>query len=379
MKVRTRDFIYTTDDLFFASTNYIHPEDRFISFLRYIPDENGDREKNGKTYSKVTSEEAYDYLKKNHPDYLYFCEVSQVEMMGVPHIKVKEIIKPEERLAEIKKAEEKKPSDNLLIKKLLKVADFFHCKARIDYNNLGISGSILPNLQKDGVSDIDFVVYGLKNHRKAMKTFEEFKNKEVKIKKLKKNEAWEIEEEGEEEKEEIITLNPIQDSYWERIYNKRMKDSSLTKEEFCWYEDRKNNRGIIEGTLFDILATRNWGEIQGTWGDTKYEPIGIAKIEATIENAIASYDNPASYKVKNLDILEADEGNRNNIGKINEIVSFTHTYAGQAIEEERIIAKGKIEKILKDIDGERIENYRLVVGTTRESIDEFIKLKNLPK
>ena len=32
MKVRTRDFIHTTDDLFFASTNYVHPTNRFISF-----------------------------------------------------------------------------------------------------------------------------------------------------------------------------------------------------------------------------------------------------------------------------------------------------------------------------------------------------------
>ena len=103
MKVRTRDFIYTEDDLFFASTNYIHPENRFISFLRYIPDENGDRIKNGKMYSKVNSTEAYDYLRENHPEYLYFCDITQVEMMGVPYSKVKEIIKPEERLAEIKK------------------------------------------------------------------------------------------------------------------------------------------------------------------------------------------------------------------------------------------------------------------------------------
>lgn len=365
MKVRTRDFIYTKDDLFFASTNYIHPEDRFISFLRYIPDENGDRSKNGRTYSKVTSEEAYDYLRKNHPEYLYFCEVSQVEMMGVPHNKVKEIIKPEERLAEIKKAnqeEKEEISDNPLIKKLLKVADFFHYKAGIDYNNLGISGSILPNLQKDAVSDIDFVVYGLKNHRKAMKTFEEFKDKEVKI-----------------QIDEKITLNSIQDSYWERIYNKRMKDSSLTKEEFCWYEDRKNNRGIIEGTLFDILATRSWDEIQGTWEDTRYEGVGIGKVEATVEDAIASFDNPATYRVKDLDVLEVDNGNKNAIDQINEIASFTHTYAGQAIEEERIIAKGKVEKVLKDIDGKTEESYRLIVGTTRESIDEFIKLKKFPK
>ena len=371
VKVRTRDFIYTTDDLFFAATNYIHPKDRFISFLRYVPDENGDREKNGQRYSKVTSEEAYDYLKNYHPDYLYLCEVTKVEMMGVPQNKIKEIIKPEERLGEIKKSEEKNPSNDPLIKKLLKVADFFHYQAGIDYNNLGISGSILPNLQKATVSDIDFVVYGLENHRIAMKTFEEFKDKEIKIKKIEKNKTGK--RENGEEREEKITLNSIQDSYWQRIYDKRMKDSSLTKKEFCWYENRKNNRGIIEETLFDILATRNWDEISGSWGDTVYEPIGIALIEATIEDAIASFDNPATYKIKDLKVLEAIGEEKKIIEKITELVSFTHTYAGQAIEEEIIIAKGKVEKVIKNKD----IGYRLVVGTTRESIDEFIKLKNI--
>ena len=98
MKVRTRDFIYTTDGMYFASTNYIHPEDRYISFLRYIPDENGDREKDGIKYRKVGSQEAYSYLRENYPDYLYFCDVTNVEMMGVPLEKVERIIKPEERL-----------------------------------------------------------------------------------------------------------------------------------------------------------------------------------------------------------------------------------------------------------------------------------------
>jgi predicted nucleotidyltransferase len=366
LKIRTRDFIYTTDDLLFASTNYIHPKDRFISFLRYVPDKNGDRAKNGKRFSKVTSEEAYHYIRKNHPEYLYFCEVNQVEMMGVPINKMKEVIKPEKRLSEIKKQEKEAPSKSLIIKKLLKLADFFHYKAGISYDNLGISGSILPNLQKTTVSDIDFVVYGLKNHKKAIATFKEFKDKEIKI------------NNNEEKKEEKIILNSIQGIYWEQIYNKRMKDSSLTKKEFYWYENRKNNRGIIEGTLFDILATRNWDEIQGVWGDTKYQGLGTATIEATIEDAIASFDNPAIYKVKDLKILEIESVNINSITQIREIISFTHTYSGEAIEKERIIAKGKIEKVLKDNGKEIKKYYRLVIGTTRESIDEFIKLKNMP-
>ena len=27
-------------------------------------------------------------------------------------------------------------------------------------------------------------------------------------------------------------------------------------------EKRKNNRGVVDGTLFDILATRKWDEIR---------------------------------------------------------------------------------------------------------------------
>lgn len=217
-QVRTRDFIYTTDGLFFASTNYVHPDDRFISFLRYIPDSNGDREKDGKKYRKVTSDEAYNYLRENHPDYLYFCDVTNVEMMGVPKDKVAEIIKPEERLAELRDAFNKgeKLKNPEIMAKLMDVSDFFHYVAGVPYENLGISGSILPGLHKEDVSDIDFVIFGLENHRKAMKAFRENKGKNVHI----------------DEVDKDITVNGIVDEFWEKVYNKRMKDSSLTMDEF---------------------------------------------------------------------------------------------------------------------------------------------------
>lgn len=354
-KVRTRDFIYTTDGLFFASTNYIHPNNRYISFLRYIPNENGDREKNGKKYSKVTSEEAYSFLKENYPEYLYFCDVTNVEMMGVPHEKVKKIIKPEKRLEEIKKQYEnnEKLKNPEIIAKLIDVADFFHYIAGISYENLGISGSILPGLQKEDISDIDFVVYGLENHKKAKDTFAKYKNQPVYIKELDKS----------------IQLNQIEDQFWERLYNKRMKDSSLTKEEFCWYESRKHNRGTINGTLFDILSTRNYDEIEGEWGDTVYEPMGISKIECTIKSAISAFDNPAVYKVKNVKILEGIDVD------ITEVASYTHTYAGEALDNEIVYCKGKLEKV---ITKNKEDSYRIVVGTTRESIDEYVKLKEIP-
>jgi len=336
MRARTRDFIHTHDNLFFATTSYLHPDDRILSFLRYIPDKNGDRSRNGLKYSKVDTNQAYKFLGEKHPEYIYDDEIKGVKMMGVPLDKIQGILKPEKRLEEIMGSN----NNNDLLKKVVKLADIFNECANIPYSKMGISGSILPGLYDLAVSDLDFVVYGLKNHQKAIDTFGEVKDKS--------------------------DLMSISDEYWMRLYEKRIKDSSLSYEEFQWYEKRKNNRGVIDGTLFDILATRDWAEIKGKYGDERYESMGNATIQCRVKNAIASFDNPAIYKIEDVNILEGQEVN------ITEIASFTHTYSGQAKDGEEIIAKGKLEKVTG-----KNERIRLVVGTTREAINEYIKLRRL--
>ena len=333
MKARARDFIYTKDNLFFATTSYLHPEDKILSFLRYVPDPNGNRSKNGQRYSKVDSKQAYEFLGKKYPEYL-FGQGEGLKMMGVPLDKVEKILKPEERVKEILNSID----NDELLKKVVKLVGIFHDQADIPYSKMGVSGSILPGLYDPAVSDIDFVVYGLKNHRKAMDTFGEIKDKS--------------------------DLKSISNEYWMRLYEKRIKDASLSYEEFQWYEKRKNNRGVIDGTLFDILSTRNWDEIKGKYGEEKFESMGTAIIECKVSDAMAAFDNPATYRIEDVDILEGQDVD------ITEIVSFTHTYSGQAKEGEEIIAKGKLEKVI----GKTVK-YRLVVGTTREAIGEYIKLK----
>lgn len=336
MRARPRDFIFTRDDLFFATTTYLHPDDRILSFLRYIPDSNGDRILDGKRYSKVDSQQAYNFLGEKYPEYLFDCEITNVQMMGVPLERVESILRPNNRLNEIMASERR----DSLLEKVVKLAETFQEYTSISYDNMGVSGSILPGLYDPRVSDIDFVIYGLKNHRDAMEAFAE----------IKRNNG---------------ILKGIEGDYWEKLYKKRIKDSSLSYEEFRWYENRKHNRGIIDGTLFDILQTRAWNEVSGTYGATTYEPMGCAEIECTVTDALAAFDNPAVYKVEDVEIINGPEV------PVSEIASYTHTYAGQVREGELIIARGKLEKVIGKTVG-----YRLVVGTTRESLGEYIKLKD---
>ncbi len=275
-------------------------------------------------------------------------------MMGVPLDKVDKIIKPEDRLKTIRKGLDEKVSKDVR-EKLIDLSDFFHYIAGIDYDYLGISGSTCPGLQKAEISDLDFVIYGLENHKKAINAFKKYHDQEVEV--------------GEDENKRNIVLNPIQNEFWQHLYEKRIKDDSLKKEEFCWYEARKFNRGVIRGTLFDILCTRNMDEVEGKYGDTKYIPLGIAKIECTITNDLKSMDNPAVYEitdVKHLDGIEEE---------ITHLASLTHTYAGEVLDGERVIARGKVEKVITE---GKNPSYRILVGSTRESIGEYIKLKEKP-
>jgi predicted nucleotidyltransferase len=336
MRVRIRDFIYTSDDLYFATTAYLHPEDRILSFLRYVPDKNGERSKNGRKYTKVDSKQAYKFLSSKYPEYLYNCDITGIKMMGVPLNKVKEILHPEKRLKEIIN----NSNNNDLLNKVVKLSDIFHEHARIPYSKMGVSGSILTGLYDPSVSDIDFVIYGLRNHRKALETFGKIKDK--------------------------TDLKSISDKYWAQLYKKRIKDTSLSYEEFRWYEKRKNNRGVIDGTLFDILLTRDWNEIKGKYGEEKFESLGTAMVKCRVKDAMAAFDNPAVYKIEDVNILEGRDVD------ITEIASFTHTYSGQVKEGEKIIVRGKLEKVTGPNS-----RYRIVVGTTRESIGEYIKLKEL--
>lgn len=341
MMIRPRYFIETKDNLFFAINTYYHPKNKYIAFLRYIPCADGDRELNGTKYKKVSSKEAYEYLKENHPNYLFYWNVENKKMMGVPKEDVLKIHSPILKLREILKSKDKDP----YFSKVRLLANIFHEEANIDYDNMGITGSTLAGLQKSETSDIDFIIFGLDNHKKARELYGRLKN------------------------DDKSPLNKIEGDFWRKVYHKRIKDNSMSFDEFKWYESRKNNRGLIKGTLFDILSTMNPEDLD-IEEDVYYKQIGSMKIRCKISDDSKSFDTPSIYSVSNVEILNGPHIN------IKKIISFTHTYAGEVKNNEQVIASGVCEEVSHQRDNEK--TYNLIIGTTRESINEYIKLENKP-
>ncbi len=307
IKTRLRDFIITKDDWIFAVADYFHP-DGIRSTFRYVPDENGERELDGIRYKKYDFDVAFDFMRENRPEWVQDVHV-------VPENEVKRLLHPSECIPQLVETDHRVAA----IVEVLK-------DAGIPLSQMGVTGSLLPGLQNE-TSDVDFVVYGKDwfTARDAIAA--------AKLSSNSNSKAGSIED--------------IDDAMWQRIYEKRIPEISF--DEFIVHEKRKGNRGMVDGTYFDLLFVRDWDQIKEPMQRGK--DIGIMKIEATVTNADFAFDSPSVYKV------DHDE--------IDHVLSYTHTYAGQALVGEVIEAQGMVEQVG--------DMKRLVVGTSREPKGEWIR------
>lgn len=299
MRARIRDFFETKDGWIFAVADYNHPEG-LRSMLRYVPDERGEREANGKRYRKLDFDPAFEFLRKERPSYVR-------DLHTVPESDVLRLYQPSVGLQAVAKR------DTRVNKIATILAD-----AGVPQTEMGITGSMLIGLNGP-TSDIDFVVYGpwwwkardIINAAKAG---------------------------GEIQDLDLAT--------WQKIYKKRKPETGF--DEFMLHEKRKGNRGMVDGTYFDLLFTRDWSQIEP---QMKGKQLGPRKIVATVTDARFAFDSPAIFR------LDHDE--------VSEIFCYSHTYAGQAREGEVVEAQGVLE--------ETAAGLRLVVGTTREAKGEWIR------
>ena len=299
MKARIRDFFETIDGWIFAVADYSHPEG-LRSLLRYVPDAAGERVANGKRYRKMDFDPAFEFLRQKRPDYV-------ADLHVVPQEDVLKIYRPSEGLLAVAKRD---PRVRTIVGLL--------AEGGVPREQMGITGSMLMGLHSPS-SDIDFVVYG-PLWWKARDIIARAKA------------------EGK--------IDDLDEATWRKIYSKRKPEISF--EEFMRHEARKGNRGMIEGTYFDLLFTREWSQIHQ---QPAGRPAGERRIEAKVTNADFGFDSPAIFRLDHPEVKE--------------IFCYSHTYAGQALPGETIEAKGVLE--------ETIHGLRLVVGTTREARGEWIR------
>lgn len=325
VRAREGDFIETHNRLIFDVKGFIHPPNRIIAFIRYHPCPEGDREKNRVRYSKIYSlADRYRFLEENNPNYLRYNPVFDEKLPEIQFNDVKHHYDPVKRLIELKS---EKDIDELE-EKSLEIIERIERHSSISYNELGISGSLLVGLHRSD-SDIDLIVNGSKNSIKVYNAVSELYS------------------------DERSGFSKYDLEGLKKLYTFRVKDTKISFKKFVRHEKRKILQGVFKGNDFYIRCIKDWNEMTEKYGDFLYQSKGYAKINALICDDKESIFTPCSYEIEDVTVSEGA-----NVEQIKKIVSFRGRFCEQVKVGEKILAQGKIEKVISNND----IYHRLLLG-----------------
>jgi predicted nucleotidyltransferase len=305
-----KDFIQTKEGLIFAVVSYQDHDNKIGCFLRYVPDGDG--------WLKVDTQQANALLQDSFPQYLYHSNKVDAEFHAVSLQDITHHHQPEQRLNELLQRE---PKDEIEKKchKLIPVLQQFGVKIE----TLGLTGSMLINQQKPS-SDIDLVVYGREAFQQTRRAIQQAIESGLVHK---------------------LDISLMQDNFERR-------NSDLGFDEFSWHEDRKFNKAAIENSKFDIGMVCLDNEKEADLDH--YQKLGPRTFRAQVIDDKRAFDFPACY------LINDDE--------TPVVLSFTHTYVGQAQQGELIEISGMVERNIST------GQCRIIVGSSREAQGEYIKV-----
>jgi predicted nucleotidyltransferase len=300
-----RDFIETSAGLVFAVVDGRPEAGRVLGFLRYVREDGRLR--------KLRSAEADAWLAGHAPEYRFRSSRLDAPLHGVPLDRIARHYRPRERVRELLAAAPRDVIEARAVRWLRLMEG-----QGLDLAAAGITGSVLIGAQNPA-SDLDFVLYG----REAF-----FATRQR---------VGELIQAGE--------LAAPDAAAWREAYARR--GCALGFEEWLDHERRKLNKGLIEGTKFDITLLTETDPPTGP-----FRKLGPAILRAEVADAARAFDFPAVYRLRHPEAEEA--------------WSFTQTYAGQAEAGETVEIAGHLEA---GPDG----RVRIIVGSSREAPGEWIR------
>jgi predicted nucleotidyltransferase len=312
------DYLETKDDhLFFDIKGFHHPRDRKICFLRFVPDQNGERIKEGRKYRKIYSlNERYLKLEEDYPQFIFFSKELDLKVQSVKNEDIEKIYAPKEyyNSLSLKKELTKLELHSINFCKLL-ITD-----GSIPKDAIGISGSPMIGLDLAD-SDIDIIVYGTR----ASLEFQE------KLKQI------------------LLAPNACRAynlSEYKPHYEWRVGGSNISFKSFLKSEKRKLHQGKYYGIDFFIRYIKSPNDWKGTYYDYQFKNLGRIKVKANIIDSTNSIFTPCSYEINCIKVLESKIiGNNIKLKNLSEVSSFRGRFCEQAIEGESVLVEGKLEEV----------------------------------
>ena len=298
-------FVITIDNLIFEIKGIVHPRNRVIAYLRYVPttSEAYDLDVG---YRKVYAlDERETYLQNNYPSYLWFSESHGRIVQSVPNDKIKFMFDPVDCLASLRNctgqiSDLEQASVNLS-EKLVKVTG-------IEWADIGLTGSQLVGVARKD-SDIDLVVYGLD----ACKKFYSSLSRNI---------------------TSIMGIERYAGTLLDKHVSFRWGAHENLKPILREIERVKILQGLFEGVHFFVRLVKTPNDFDYVYGDISYRMKGQKLVSGKVVDYSDSIFTPCEY------LVECDE-----LPNLRKLVSYRGRFTEQISEIKSFEALGRLEMV----------------------------------
>lgn len=298
-------FVTTLDNLIFEIKGIVHPRDRVIAYLRYVPVPS-DTSSSDTMYKKVYAlDERETYLQSNYPSYLWFSESHGRVVQSVPYDRINSILDPVECLMNLRNCNDEiselEQASVSLVEKLVK-------STGIDWSDIGLTGSQLVGIARKD-SDIDLVVYG----SDACQKF--YSNLYRNIASIVGVERY---------------TGPILDEHVSFRWGAHENLKSILRE----IEQVKVLQGLFEGFHFFVRLVKTPDDLDYVYGDVSYQMKGQQLVSGKVVDDSDSIFTPCEYLVE-------CEGFPN----LRKLCSYRGRFTEQIWKEMSFEALGRLEMV----------------------------------
>lgn len=339
---RDRDYLITPEGFIFAVIGNLHPADRVVAYLKYIPDEHGKWGRDHSRYRRALQHynvpsvmDSMRFLRARAPEYVFESSVHGIALPAVPIDRIAEHLRPEERLLQLKSSQDR----DELERKTLRLVELISHRVDLPVGSLGVTGSVLARIHVPAFSDIDLVVYGFNNALRVRTLLQNLRESSS------------------------GTVRRLTGASREKWITERVRSTPLTRENAIALLARKWNIGLFEGTEFSVHAVHTESEVSERYGDERYVPVGIVNATARVAESSESLFMPAVYRIESVKLKGSFSAYT-----VDRIVSFEGLYADTAAQGETVSCRGKLERV-ESSSGLR---HRIVVGSPEAQGTDFI-------
>ena len=309
-------FVKTSDNLIFEVKGVVHPHDRIIAYVRYVPDL--DSPSSDSSFRKIYDlREREEYLSDGFLGYLWFSKTHGRVLQAVPHKKIVRVLNPIEHMNQIRN------DKSALSIATSNLVELLLNHTRIDRMEIGITGSQLVGVATE-TSDIDLVVYGESTCRKF---YNRLRKDFDKIPRLERYDG------------ELLDAHVIF----------RWGDLTEHHELLHMIESRKILQGVFESHQFFIRLVKRPQDVGEIFGQIVTENLKTREIHCSVIEDRNSIFTPCTYQVESLDLP-----------KLKQLVSYRGRFTEQVSSGISVRARGRLENVIDSSTG---ENYQqLILG-----------------